>query len=130
MLRRRRSRLANTSPPQPVKVGTVSAVFTTDEVKISTSSRDISPDRELNEYDFNEATLAKQQNPLPESQILSQHIIIDHEDYADQLDSDFEADDVADEKLRMPKIGFKFLIIDCSPMNFIDTVGVKTMKLV
>ena len=30
--------------------------------------------------------------------------------------------------LRLPKPPIRFLIIDCSPINFIDTVGVKTMK--
>ena len=30
----------------------------------------------------------------------------------------------------MPKPPIKFLIIDCTPINFIDTVGVKTLKQV
>ena len=32
--------------------------------------------------------------------------------------------------LRLPKPPIKFLIIDCTPINFIDTVGVKTLKQV
>ena len=32
--------------------------------------------------------------------------------------------------LKMPRVGIQFLIIDFSPINFIDTVGVKTIRQV
>lgn len=43
-------------------------------------------------------------------------------DFEDAL----EADD--DKDIQIPKIPIKYIIIDCSPINFIDSVGVKAMK--
>lgn len=43
-------------------------------------------------------------------------------DFEDAL----EADD--DKEIKIPKIPIKYIIIDCSPINFIDSVGVKAMK--
>jgi anti-anti-sigma regulatory factor len=54
----------------------------------------------------------------------------DYEKHRDGIDSDYDVDEVEDAKLRMPKLGFNFLIIDCSPINFVDSVGVKTMNQV
>ncbi len=35
-----------------------------------------------------------------------------------------------DNKLKMPELPVSFIIIDCSPINYIDSVGVKTIKQV
>ena len=43
---------------------------------------------------------------------------------------DLSTDDEDVEDLEMPPLPFKFLIIDCSPINFIDTTGVKAIKQV
>ena len=43
---------------------------------------------------------------------------------------DLSTDDEDVEDLEMPPMPFKFLIIDCSPINFIDTTGVKAIKQV
>ena len=57
----------------------------------------------------------------------------DYEKYKiENIDSDDEdedaLDEIEDEKLRMPKLPIKFIIIDCSPINFADTLGVKAIK--
>ena len=47
--------------------------------------------------------------------------------------SDLDEDDIEsipENKLLMPELDVYFVIIDCSPINFIDTVGVKAMKQV
>jgi hypothetical protein len=87
------------------------------------------------EYDRNEHEAEKAQNADTESQIVDSFSIInidrhDYERHRDGIDSDYDVDEIEDSKLKMPKIPFNFLIIDCSPINFVDTVGVKTMKQV
>lgn len=32
--------------------------------------------------------------------------------------------------MTIPKLPIKFIVIDCSPINFIDTVGIKSIKQV
>ena len=51
-------------------------------------------------------------------------------DEIDEVISLPSSSDEDESTLKMPKIPFKFLIIDCSPINFIDTVGVKTLEQV
>ena len=91
------------------------------------------------EYEMNERKFPTKQprsTTQTESQIFERtysFIRIDRSDYEkhrDGIDSDFDVDEVEDSKLSVPKISFKFLIIDCSPVNFVDTVGVKAMKQV
>lgn len=62
-------------------------------------------------------------------------IKIDDADYDDTVvehhDSDIEiesASEIDEDELAMPELPIKYLIIDCSPINFIDSVGVKTIK--
>ena len=47
-------------------------------------------------------------------------------------DSDSEDDEekYLKDKFKMPELPIKYLIIDCSPINFVDTVGVKVIKQV
>jgi hypothetical protein len=57
---------------------------------------------------------------------------LSHIEYNDTMNKqeDLSTDDEDESQLKMPKTPFKFLIIDCSPINFIDTTGVKTIKQV
>ncbi len=60
------------------------------------------------------------------------HIPIENNDYLTtktKIES-FDIKNINKKNLIMPKLPISFLIIDCSPINFIDTVGVKTMKQV
>jgi hypothetical protein len=88
------------------------------------------------EYELNELKATNRSNANTESQIFERtfsFIRIDKLDYwkhHGEIDSDYESDEIEDAKLKMPRIPFSFLIIDCSPINFVDTVGVKTMKQV
>ena len=47
--------------------------------------------------------------------------------------SDSDSDDeekYLKDKFKMPELPIKYLIIDCSPINFVDTVGAKVIKQV
>jgi hypothetical protein len=85
-------------------------------------------DEVCHEFEMNELKTATNQEMRVQSFIRIEKF--DYENNRYDIDSDYDVDDIADEKLRMPTIPFSFLIIDCSPINFIDTVGVKTMKQV
>ena len=52
---------------------------------------------------------------------------VENRDSDDEEDEDV-LDEIEDEKLRMPKLPIKFIIIDCSPINFVDTLAVKAIK--
>lgn len=41
-----------------------------------------------------------------------------------------EADEAHFDHMRIPPLPIKFIIIDCTPINFIDTVGIKSIKQV
>lgn len=41
-----------------------------------------------------------------------------------------EADETHFDHMRIPPLPIKFIIIDCTPINFIDTVGIKSIKQV
>ncbi len=87
------------------------------------------------EYERNEHEAEKEQNADTESQIFDAFSMInidrhDYEKHRGEIDSGYDVDEIEDAKLKMPKIPFNFLVIDCSPINFVDTVGVKTMKQV
>ena len=90
----------------------------------------------MTEYERNEHEAEKRNNADTESQIVDHNygvISIDKLDYdknREGIDSDYDPDEIRDDKLRMPRLEFNFLIIDCSPINFVDTVGVKTIKQV
>lgn len=67
----------------------------------------------------------------PKSEIVQQPLNTD-ESPSNRIDVKIEAGDYDDQideaQLAMPDLPFKYLIIDCSPINFIDSVGVKTIK--
>lgn len=44
------------------------------------------------------------------------------------IEEALDADD--DESINIPELPIKYIIIDCSPINFIDTVGVKALNQV
>lgn len=82
------------------------------------------------EYEINVRRAELNENADTESKIVNNLFsVINIEDYdyhknrADVGHNDSMSDQVAE-------ASFDFLIIDCSPINFIDTVGVKTMKQV
>jgi hypothetical protein len=52
----------------------------------------------------------------------------DYEKKRIELDSDYDPDEIRDESLELSRVPFDFLIIDCSPINFIDSVGIKMIK--
>ena len=54
----------------------------------------------------------------------------DYENGSDLARSEEDIDEIADEKLKMPRMPVKFIIIDCSTINFIDSIGIKTLKQV
>ena len=56
--------------------------------------------------------------------------IIDYDDHIEERVSLSSSSDEDESTLKIPVVPFKFLIIDCSPINFIDTVGVKTISQV
>ena len=53
-------------------------------------------------------------------------------DYDDKINDpiDLSTDGEDESQLEMPDKPFQCLIIDCSPINFVDTVGVKTLRQV
>ena len=55
-----------------------------------------------------------------------------HLNYDDTMtkQDDLSTDNEDESQLEMPVTPIKFVIIDCSPINFIDTTGVKTLKQV
>ena len=59
----------------------------------------------------------------------NQEVAIDYDDRMNERE-DLSTDDEDESQLEMPNTPFKCLIIDCSPINFIDTVGVKTLRQV
>ena len=56
--------------------------------------------------------------------------IIDTYDDKMNEEIDLSTDDENESQLEMPLVPFKFLIIDCSPINFIDSDGAKMLKQV
>jgi hypothetical protein len=88
----------------------------------------------LTEYEKDEYE-AKTQAAETESQIdieenhKNQEVTIDYDDKMNERE-DLSTDDEDESQLEMPRTPFKCLIIDCAPINFIDTVGVKTLKQV
>jgi hypothetical protein len=52
---------------------------------------------------------------------------VENRDSDDEEDED-ALDEIEDENLRMPKPPIRFIIIDCSPINFVDTLAVKAIK--
>ena len=53
-------------------------------------------------------------------------------DYDDKINDpiDLSTDGEDESQLEMPDKPFQCLIIDCSPINFVDTVGIKTLRQV
>ena len=56
--------------------------------------------------------------------------IIDTYDDKMNEELDLSTDDEDESQLEMPPVPFKFLIIDCSPINFIDSDGALMLKQV
>lgn len=74
----------------------------------------------MTEYEMFEYQ-AEKQNADTESQMGDRKNA--HLDFSDD-------EDKFDENSEIPMPDFQFLIIDCSPFNFIDSVGAKTIKQV
>ncbi len=54
----------------------------------------------------------------------------DHlESKIDNIENEYD-DNFDDSKLRIPKLPLDTIIIDCSPINFVDSIGVKTIQQV
>lgn len=96
----------------------------------------------LTEYEKDEYVATQPQSAETESQLGEDEIQISHSDdrrsndtvidYDDKINTpgDLSTDDEDESRLRMPDLPFRFLIIDCSPIVFIDTVGAKTLRQV
>lgn len=103
-------------------------------VSLPTQKTNLDQINYLTEYEKDEYE-AQTQAAETESQIGIEDIhvrdrrdtIIDYDDKMNE-EQDLSTDDEDDSKLQMPETPFKCLIIDCSPINFVDTVGVKTLK--
>lgn len=74
----------------------------------------------MTEYEIFEHK-AQKQNAETESQI---------GDRTNAHENSLEDEDNFDENSEIPIPKFKILIIDCSPINFIDSVGIKTINQV
>ena len=48
----------------------------------------------------------------------------------DSNDNDYDFENVENFELRVPKLKLDTIIIDCSPINFVDSIGVKTIQQV
>ena len=97
-------------------------------------SNDLNAINQLTEYEQNEYE-AEFQAAETESQIGMDNMAYDRHkdvdiDYDDKMNEkvDLSTDDEDESKLNMPVTPFKCLIVDCAPINFIDTVGVKTLR--
>lgn len=53
-----------------------------------------------------------------------------HNNSSSDSDSEDDEEKYLKDKFKMPELPIKYLIIDCSPINFVDTVGVKVIKQV
>jgi hypothetical protein len=97
------------------------------------------------EYEIQEKKAAVVQTGLTESDLCSKNTMNQNgnevnlemeynDDIVPEYSSTSESSDEEEEynkgTLTMPKMPIKFLIIDFSPINFIDTVGVKTVRQV
>ncbi|CAF0929886.1 unnamed protein product [Brachionus calyciflorus] len=67
------------------------------------------------------------QQPIPELQSAEalEGELVPNDQY---LDDESDNETIVAEEFNFPKANFKYLIIDCSPIVFIDSVGVKTIK--
>jgi hypothetical protein len=102
------------------------------QLKKNEESNDLNAINQLTEYEQNEYE-AEFQAAETESQIGMEEADPNKDldiDYDDRMNEkvDLSTDDEDESKLEMPPTPFKCLIIDCAPINFIDTVGVKTLR--
>lgn len=94
----------------------------------------------MNEYEKQEQQVENKNTEARVESELNSHMTMHNISfkYDDEVSPYFQGapiDDSSDEEdtvagIRLPKVPIKYLVIDCSPINFIDTVGVKTVKQV
>jgi hypothetical protein len=113
--------------------------------KTNLQSTECKPDSEITpvwaasnsnyKQDYNEVldkNLEEVESKIAMEEVFRKARALSHIEYDDTMNKqeDLSTDDEDESQLKMPMTPFKFLIIDCSPINFIDTTGVKTIKQV